>query len=335
MKKLLVAVVVIAFAMAGSVHAQRSSATSSASGLEGVPQLSHVFFIIGENTSYVDVTPQRAPYIWGTLEPQSAWLTNYSALHAGSLSDYIGLTSGQYISCDVQDDFPSKCHQNVPNIFSQLDAQGVSWTEWSESAANPCDYYDSGTDWAFNIYGAHHNPAIYYDNIEGNQYTDSSVPATECTSKVLPAGTTQPNDTSFLDAALAKGTVPRFNMIIPNDCEQGHDLCGTSTDTVTQFDNFLKREVPKIKASPAWDAHSVIIVTYDEWNYSPSPPNLAPGVPDQRVVFLVNGSPVQPGVYNSGPYTHYSFLRTVEDAYGISTYLGGAATALSINGIWR
>jgi hypothetical protein len=336
MKKLLMALLVTTFILTGSVHAQGSASVfRAASEMEGVPALSHVFFIIGENTSYVEVTPQRAPYINTVLKPNSAWLTNYSALHAGSTSDYVGLTSGQYVSCDVQDVMPDKCHQNIPNVFSQLDGQGVSWTEWMESAANPCDYYDSGTDWSFNIYGAHHNPALYYDNIEGNQYTDSAAPSSECINRVLPAGTTQANDTSFLDAALAQATVPQFNMIIPNDCEQGHDLCGNSTDNVTQFDNFLKREVPKIKASRAWDANSVIIVTYDEWNDSPLPSDLPGNKPDLRVVFLVNGAPVNPGVYSTGPHTHYSFLRTIEDAYGISTYLGGASTALSINGIWR
>jgi phosphatidylinositol-3-phosphatase len=338
MKKLLMAAVVTAFVMTGSVHAQGSNPVSPPSPrLEGIPPLSHVFFIIGENTSYVQVDGNTtdAPYINNTLKPQSAWLTNYSALHAGSLSDYVGLTSGQYIPCDVQDIMPNKCHQNIPNLFSQLDTQGVSWKEWTESAANPCDYYDSGTDWAFNIYGAHHNPAIYYDNIEGNQYTDSTAPSSECINQVVPTGTTQANDTSFLDAALASGNVPKFNMIIPNDCEQGHDLCGNYTSPVRQFDDFLAREIPKIKASRAWDANSVIIVTYDEWNDSPLPPKLASGQPDQRVVFLVNGTPVQPGSTSSRAYTHYSFLRTIEDAYGISTYLGGAAAAMPINDVWH
>jgi hypothetical protein len=40
-------------------------------------------------------------------------------------------------------------------------------------------------------------------------------------------------------------------------------------------------------------------------------------------------------MYNSGSYTHYSFLCTMEDVFGINTYLGDAATALPINGIER
>lgn len=45
--------------------------------------------------------------------------------------------------------------------------------------------------------------------------------------------------------------------------------------------------------------------------------------------------PLNRAMYNSGSYTHYSFLCTMEDVFGINTYLGDAATALPINGIER
>ncbi len=218
--------------------------------VERVPQLSHVFFLIGENTSYQDVTAARAPYIVNRLKPRAAWLTDYSALHSGSTSDYIGLTSGQYLPCDVQDVNPNhKCHQDIPNLFSQLDQRGVSWKEWNESAANPCDFYDPGTDWSANIYGVHHNPALYYDNIEGGVYQDNIAPSPECLSNVVATGTTRPDDMSWFNTALKSGDVPRFNFVSPNDCQQGHDICGRSTDTVGQFDSFLAHEVPRIEAS--------------------------------------------------------------------------------------
>ena len=330
-KAVIAALAVVMIGVASPTLAGQAASVQHAP-VEGVPQLGHVFFLIGENTSYREVTRQRAPYIIGILKPKSAWLTNYSALHSGSTSNYVGLTSGQYLPCDVNDDNPNQqhCHQNVANLFSQLDGRRVSWKEWNESAANPCDFYDSGTDWAFNIYGVHHNPAMYYDNIEGARYQDNISPSHECLTHVVATGTTQPNDMSFFNAALASGVVPRFNFVIPNDCEQGHDICGRSHDTVRQFDEFLAREIPKIEASPAFDARSVIVVTYDEWGDQPPPP---PG--DHRVAFLVLGAPVKAGVYSSGPYTHYSFLRTMEDAFALNGYLRNAKTALPINTIWK
>jgi hypothetical protein len=171
---------------------------------------------------------------------------------------------------------------------------------------------------------------MYYDNIEGGVYQDNIAPSPECLTNVVATGTTKPNDMSWFNKALATGDVPRFNFVIPNDCQQGHDICGHSTDTVGQFDRFLAREIPKIEASPAFDANSVIIVTYDEWGDQPPPP-----AGDHRVVFLALGRPVNPGVYTSGPYNHYSFLRTMEDAFSLKGHLKHARTAKPINTIWK
>jgi hypothetical protein len=46
------------------------------------------------------------------------------------------------------------------------------------------------------------------------------------------------------------------------------------------------------------------------------------------------GPQVQPGVYG-GSFTHYSFLRTLEDGFGLDSYLGFAAGAAPINTIWK
>jgi hypothetical protein len=122
-------------------------------------------------------------------------------------------------------------------------------------------------------------------------------------------GTSGPNDTSTMDAALASGRVGDLNVLVPNDCENGHDPCGTS-DRVRQFDDFLAREVPKIQASPAYDATSRIIITWDEG----SDPPLNPGNP----LLVALGAGVTPHVVRSGSYSHYSLLRTLEDGFGLA-----------------
>ena len=47
----------------------------------------------------------------------------------------------------------------------------------------------------------------------------------------------------------------------------------------------------------------------------------------------VSGDPIVPGIYGSFA-NHYSLLRTLEDAFGISTHLGGAASASTLGNIW-
>ena len=222
------------------------------------------------------------------------------------------MTSGQNIKCERNDSNPVNpntdkaiCHQKTDNIFHQLQQGQVSWTDWQESMPHPCAFYDDGADWAGDVYGAHHNPAIYYDDIEGDRYVEdfNKAPNPVCLHHVVPMGTTasEKNNTSRFDRELRRGTVPRFKApvrrrpstprsqrlhttrsqsssrrteravpapyIVPNDCENGHDPCnGPSTvhQTVGQFDSFVKREVTKILASPAWNATSVINITWDE-----------------------------------------------------------------------
>ena len=52
--------------------ANRAS-SSAAAGREGVPGFSHVFLIIGENTSASEVTATAAPYLTNSIKPEAAW----------------------------------------------------------------------------------------------------------------------------------------------------------------------------------------------------------------------------------------------------------------------
>ena len=303
--------------------------------LDGVPAFGHVFLIVGENASFSEITPRHAPYVTGALRPGGAWLTRYSALADGSLANYAAMVSGQFVRCENNNDFsftngdvPGQhaCHQGVDNLFHQLDVRGISWQEWTESADNPCDLFDHGTTWAHNLFSAHHSPAPYFDDIQAHHASEDVVPSLECRQKVLPTGTSAPDDMGTFDARLTTGDVARFDMIIPNDCENGHDRCGTH-DSVRQFDDFLAREVPKIQASPAFGADGLIIVVWDEG----ADPPLAP----RHVGAALIGPRVTPGASDAQRLTHYSLLRTLEDGFGITRHLAHAARAKAITGIWH
>ncbi len=330
-KSLLIIPAAVALIALGSAAARQTAPAK----LDGVPRFGHVFLLIGENTSLSQLSAKHTPYLVSHLKPRGAWLTNYFGVHGGSLSDYIAMTSGQFKKCEVNDALPYHmatgklfCHEPINNIFHQLDAAHTSWLEWNESMANPCAFFDMGTDWSHNVYSTHHNPAVYYDDIEGAVYNEAfnKAPKPECIRKVIATGTTGPDDMSAFNAALAKGQMARFNMVIPNGCEQGHDSCGANR--LSQFDDFLKREVSRIEASPAFGSNGLILITYDEWG---------DGTPhNHHVAFLALGPQVKPGVYSSGGlFNHYSLLRTLEDGFGISQHLMSAAKAKPIGQIWK
>ena len=83
-----------------------SSAASSAAPAnpaEGVPGFGHVFLIIGENTTYSHLTAVNAPYLMGTIQPHSAWLTSYYAATHWSQANYVALVTGQFTPCEQKD----------------------------------------------------------------------------------------------------------------------------------------------------------------------------------------------------------------------------------------
>lgn len=319
------------FAAAPGAQARVSHNATAAS----VPAFGNVFEIIGENTTFGEITKGAGPYIRGTLAPQSTELSTYFGVTHNSLANYIGLTSGQYTYCEQTDTHPTHCHQSVDNLFSQLDAAGISWHEWMESANRPCDIGNHGSDKDHNRYRVKHNPAVYYGRVEGLAHHWSATdPSPECLANVVPAGTTGPNDTSTLDAALASGDVSRFNLIIPNQCEDSHDNCkpwGKGNGRINQFDQFLAREIPRIEASPAFTANSAIIVTWDEADAEgiTGDPQYGGG----NVMWLMDSPLVKPGIY-SGLTNHYSTLQLLEDGFGLP-HIAGATTANPIPDIWN
>ena len=305
--------VVAAVLGAGGVIAGCGGSTTTSDHSKATPSSgaasAKTFLIIGENTSASQITAAHAPYLVDTLKPRAAWLTSYhSFTNSSSLGNYIAMTSGQFTRCEANNDLPTTCHQSIGNVFQQLQSTGRTWFEFNESAANACDIVDHGAAWSKNIYSAHHNPALYYTGLHGNGYDEAIAPNATCRERNLATGTTGPDDTSAMDAALAAGKVGDLNVIVPNDCENGHDPCGTK-DPVRQFDDFLRREVPKIQASPAYGTDSSILITWDEGADKP----LDPGNP----LLVAVGSKVRPGVVSTGSYNHYSLLRTLEDSFSL------------------
>jgi hypothetical protein len=190
---------------------------------------------------------------------------------------------------------------------------------------NACDPIDSGAAWARNIYSAHHNPALYFTGLQGGRVDEAIAPAAPCRANDLPTGTTGPDDTSAFDAALQSGAVGDLDLVIPNDCENGHDPCGTA-DRIRQFDDFLAREVPKIEASPAFGAGGTILITWDEGSDPPQDPG--------HVLLAALGPLVRPGAVDATRHDHYGLERTLAVGLGVRP-LAHARTAPALSSIWR
>jgi phosphatidylinositol-3-phosphatase len=328
---------VICLFLVGAIPAGEATTTS----IEGVPHLGHVFVIVGENMTYSHIKPTNSPYLLGTLRPDSAWFTNYYAATHWSQANYVALTSGQFNKCQQQD-YGAACHQNVPNLFKQIDMAGGTWKTWLEGGAARCDFgghicEPQGPCPLTGFYTTG-NPAINYDNIEGKygvfSFTDKS---DECLANDIYAGGIEGNPMEVFDSMLAAGTdVPDFNLVIPNGCEDGIGNCQPINNRYTQFDEFLRREVPNIEASPAWTADSVIVVVDDEDERAGGMAKKNGLGQGGHTICAIISPLVVNGDYDTKTYS-YSLLRTLQDGYGLAGfgYLGNANAVDPMNTIWR
>src|SRR4051794_11929436 len=135
-----------------AVWSSPGRAVTPAASTEGVPAFGHVFTIIGENTEQGQVNRTNSPYLIGTLKPRAAWLSNYFAVTHFSEANYAAMTSGQFTHCQQFDGSIATCHQDVENVFHQLDTAGVSWKSWMESMPTPCQVTSAGGAKTLNHY---------------------------------------------------------------------------------------------------------------------------------------------------------------------------------------
>ena len=275
--------------------APSASASGSASAVpptpgSGLPDFKHVYVIILENReSSAIVGSSAAPYI-NSLIAQYGQVTNLYAETHPSEPNYIALTSGG--TQGITDD--GTYNLGVNNVFDQVEASGRTWAAYQQGYPGGCY---TGSSSAAVVDGAgkaggyvrKHNPAISYSSISGN-----------------PARCANISSFANFDPAAAN-----FEFITPNLINDMHD------GTVADGDNFLKAFLPQITGSSAF-ANSVVFVTFDEGTS-----NVNGGGQIATIAITPN---MTPGYKATATYTHYSLLRTIEQAWGLP-YLGNAASA--------
>jgi phosphatidylinositol-3-phosphatase len=342
------------------------------------PPIKHVWVIMLENESYNytfgAAGHKYAPYLSETLPSEGAMLNDYYGIAHDSLPNYVALVSGQssnyMLSQDCQvfqpflpfggENFDSVTPdgqlsgegcvfpKSVQTIGNQLSDKGLSWKEYAQDMGN--DPKRDGTTQSAN------GPACGHPVLGGTDYTDTTGPANDsyatrhdgfmyfdsvidnkafCDAHVL---SLQP----LADDLQSVSSTPDFSFITPNTCYDGHDWpkCQNgSPGRLPRVDQFLKRWVPAIMASPAYKQGGMIVVTFDESGDDsdadaccgevdglgfddPSHPNLnevglyGPG--GGKVGAIVLSKYVKPGTVSTKPYNHFSLLKSVEDVFGLA-----------------
>ncbi len=293
-------------APASSNPAPAAAASSTASGPSGsasgsasaaspsAPAFAHVYLVIMENQEYGSIVGSGdAPYLNGLIA-RYGLVTGMHAVAHPSEPNYIALVSGDTLG--VHDD--GVYNLDAPSLFDQAESAGRTWRVYEQGFPGDCSAVASTGDVADGpgqpgAYARKHDPAISFTSISRN--------SSRCARITGLAG---------FDAAAAD-----FELIVPNERNDMH------SSSVRTGDDFLRAFLPSILESPAFAAGSLLIVTWDEGSSNDGGGG--------HIATVVATPGMAPGSRFGGPTTHYSVLRTIEDAWR-TPRLGAAADARSI-----
>jgi hypothetical protein len=244
---------------------------------------SHVFVIVMENKEHDDVIGSpSSPYVT-SLARRYASAERYFGVTHPSLPNYFALTAGTTFG--VHSDCTG-CQQSGVSIADQLESARASWKAYMGGMPSAC------FKGAFSgQYAKKHNPFMYYRRVVSD--------GKRCASRVVPE--------SRLAGDLRAGRLPVYSFLSPGLCDDSHD-CSTAVG-----DRYLARTVPPILR--ALGSRGFLVLTWDE------------GVSDRgccgglahggRIPTVIAGPGVRRGAKLKVPLTHYSTLRTIEDALSL------------------
>lgn len=258
-----------------------------------MPNFQHIVIIMFENKEFGSVIGNSLMPNFNRLARESALLTQYYAILHPSLPNYIALMGGDTFGIDVN---CSDCFINATSLPDLIEASGRSWKTYQEDMPEPCFLGST------HLYAQKHNPFVYFDPIRLNPE--------RCTRSVVPL--------TQLQTDIAANTLPNFMFIKPNICNDSHDCSLDISDA--WLTNLLGYLIPALDAT---GASYFVAMLWEEGQGS----HTCCGLPEPgggRVPMVIYSPQAKNGFEDPTPYTHYSLLKTISEAWGLQ-YLGHAA----------
>lgn len=270
--------------------------TAPPGSLRPVPAFSHAYVIVLENKAYERIVGSaEAPYL-NDLIARYGLSESYQAVAHPSQPNYLALVSGS--TNGVADNDPHDV--TAPTIFDQLERAGRSWRVYAENLPAGCFTGATATGGRDGpgTYARKHNPAISFTGISGASSRCANI-----------------QDLTAFDPAAAD-----LEFIIPNLCHDMHDC------SVAEGDAWLRDFVPAILDSSEFRTSGALFITFDEGSEAAKESN--------HIATIVAGPSVAPGTRSSTPHTHYSLLRTLQEAWQVGC-LGESCSANTLGEFFR
>jgi phosphatidylinositol-3-phosphatase len=303
----------------------------------------HVFVISLTSPGYEQSLGARSqmPYLSATLRPKGEMLSNYTLLGEAGLPNQIAALSGQPpnsatgAGCSTYAEFPSTSKTDSNGVVrgagcvypvetltlaDQLSSSRLTWRAYVEGMVDetgvPANCVHPGTGESETAtpggYAARQNPFVYFHSL---------LDLGDCSADDLPI------DELTADLRKADRT-PSYSFIAPTPCDSGAtgQCAPGATEGPAGADAFLASWVPKILASPAFEADGLLIVDFAAANPQSTEPGATPPIDPLRTGALLVSPFLTPGSTDATLYNPYSLLRSTEDLFGLSP-LGLAAGA--------
>lgn len=328
----------IPFLAASLLVGAAALATSDSS----VPRFNHIFVIIEENKSSTIIGGPDAPALTGLAKTYGLASNFYAETHP-SEPNYVALVGGATFG--ILDDDAYYCKSgdkrpnckftwlpwypnhtiDAPNIGTQLRAAGLTWKSYNESLPAPGSLAVTATDPSDPngpiVYASKHSGFLNFVDVQNS-----------------PSRAQEIVDFAQLKADLGSNKLPNLAVIIPNLCNDMHGVGKNApadcqdqnlSALIQRGDAHAKILVDEIMASKTWSSsdRDAIVITFDEDDHHGKegccgidrndPANAGGG----RIPTIVIANRGPRGLVDPTPYSHYSLLRTIEDAFGITTHL--------------
>ena len=329
-----------------------SAAVARGDGLEGVPRFDHVVVIVEENKEYDQIVGGvAAPNISRLAKTFGDATHFYGEVHP-SEANYVALLGGDTFG--IHDDDPFYCKPgstdptcalaasepgypdhtiDKPHLGDQLQGMGLTWKAYLENLPEPGSLAYIASD--AKLSDGTRKTALYASKHTGFTNFASAQHDPDRAQHLV--------GFDRLKTDLAGGALPNFALIVPNQCNEMHGLYGPGIPADCQSPNVagliargdaeIGKLVGELQATSAWRSkgNMAIVITFDEGSggdrtgccaVTPQAPSNYGGGHIPTIVITNHGPH---GLADPTPYNHYSLLRTIEDAFGISEHLGHAA----------
>ncbi len=274
------------------------------SGSGGGHAIKTVFIIMEENHNWSSIKgSSSAPYINNILLPAGSYANNYKTPPGNHPSEpnYLWLEGGTNFNVTDDSDPAVNTINSTAHLVTLMKNAGVTWKAYVESAPSACPLTSGG------LFAAKHTPQLFFDDV-----TNTLNPGAYCDSHIV--------DFSQLASDISANTVAQYNFITPNLVDDMH------SGSIGAADSWLKTNIPMIQASSAYTNGGVILVIWDEGASSSDGP---------MGMIVVSSLSKGNGYSNNIAYTHSATLRTVQEIFSLSPFLGDAANGPDLSDLFK